>query len=933
TTYNNAVFAGATTYTWTPLNGTVGNTIISDGDAINIQVTQGTCPTVNIDVNFTVHTLPTVVSVIDSLCDDGTGQATFDLTGLNSTVNNGASSTSVIWYTDNSLGTQIVLDNAYLTGTTLVYAEVSNDTTSCVDTVSVSLIVNPLPIANNTTINSCDIGGSQGVFDLTSVDGIVNTGIGDTVIWYTNTGLSVLASPVDSFVSVGVTVYAQVIDTITGCSDTASVTLVVDPLPVVSSTSINECDNGSGQVSFDLTGVDATVNGGIPANVVAWFEDSLGVTSIVSSGAFVTGNDTVYAVVTDGVTNCLNTTPVFLIIDSLPQALDQNFSLCEDVLGSGQTSGVNLTVYDTLIKGANLNTVTWYDDNMVLVGSPTSIMISDQDSLYVIVDNGICVDTAKVTFTVTGTITLVNPNDSLCEDVFGGLTVANVDLTSYEATVFGGGTSPVFTWYQDAGFSVLIGDPSDTTITNGMIVYVSVVDGNCNNSTAVTFTVNSQSVGTLDSTICNGASFVYNGTTYDATNLTGTETFVGVNGCDSVVTVTVTESPLITGVLDSTICNGDSFVYNGTTYDATNLTGTETFVAANGCDSVVTVTVTESALITGVLDSTICNGASFVYNGTTYDATNLTGTETFVAANGCDSVVAVTVTESPLITGVLDSTICSGESFVYNGTTYDASNLTGTETFVASSGCDSLVTVTVTIDPQLSITAMNDTTICSGSQLSLSAVASGSGIVTWYSDVSGVVSVGSGNPLLLGSPGNGTHTYYVNETGGACPSNMDSVLITVGGVVANVSATPISGAIPLDVSVDASGSTGGVVSYEWDFGNGNIGSGISLNNIYTSIGSYVIELIVEDGTCSDTAYVTIDAFGESSIIIPNVFTPNGDGENDVFTVEGTNLESVEGELFNRWGQKMFSWTNINGYWDGRTLAGEEAPDGTYFYMI
>ena len=53
----------------------------------------------------------------------------------------------------------------------------------------------------------------------------------------------------------------------------------------------------------------------------------------------------------------------------------------------------------------------------------------------------------------------------------------------------------------------------------------------------------------------------------------------------------------------------------------------------------------------------------------------------------------------------------------------------------------------------------------------------------------------------------------------------------------------------------------------------------------------------------------------------------------MFTVKGTNLESVEGEVFNRWGQKMFSWSNIKGHWDGRTLAGEESPDGTYFYII
>ncbi|MCB0410481.1 MAG: gliding motility-associated C-terminal domain-containing protein, partial [Flavobacteriales bacterium] len=98
-------------------------------------------------------------------------------------------------------------------------------------------------------------------------------------------------------------------------------------------------------------------------------------------------------------------------------------------------------------------------------------------------------------------------------------------------------------------------------------------------------------------------------------------------------------------------------------------------------------------------------------------------------------------------------------------------------------------------------------------------------------------------------------------------------------------------------------------------------------------GTYVTSLIVTDGVCFDTASVIIEVIGESTILIPNVFTPNADGQNDVFTVSGTNLESVTGQIFNRWGQKLYEWDNVKGYWDGRTLAGEECPDGTYFYII
>ncbi|MDB4533921.1 gliding motility-associated C-terminal domain-containing protein [Vicingaceae bacterium] len=400
--------------------------------------------------------------------------------------------------------------------------------------------------------------------------------------------------------------------------------------------------------------------------------------------------------------------------------------------------------------------------------------------------------------------------------------------------------------------------------------------------------------------------------------------------CSSTTTVLV--NPSTTGVLDSTICNGASFVYNGTTYDGANLSGTEIFTASNGCDSVVTVTVIESGLITGVLDSTICNGASFVYNGTTYDGTNLNGTEIFTASNGCDSIVTVTVIESGLITGVLDSTICNGASFVYNGTTYDGTNLSGTEIFTASNGCDSVVTVTVTTTSELSVRALLTDDICLGMDALLSATSSGFGIVTWYYDVNATNILDYGSPISISNLSGGSHVFFVQEVSGACFSNLDSVSFTVNEVTASINTTSFSGTSPLEVTVDGSGSIGGV-NYDWNFGDGNIDSTMLASNTYLEVGNYNIELTVTDGVCEDIATIQIDVFGESDILIPNVFTPNEDGENDFFKVRGTHLESVEAQIFNRWGQEMFSWGNIDGYWDGRTLAGTESPDGTYFYMI
>ena len=117
----------------------------------------------------------------------------------------------------------------------------------------------------------------------------------------------------------------------------------------------------------------------------------------------------------------------------------------------------------------------------------------------------------------------------------------------------------------------------------------------------------------------------------------------------------------------------------------------------------------------------------------------------------------------------------------------------------------------------------------------------------------------------------------------------------------------------------------------------NIPDSILLGGSFQTIGGLYIDTISTPFGCDSIleTTLTIDVKGcePSSLLIPNVFTPNGDGSNDLFTIEGVNLESVEGEIWNRWGQQMFSWNNIKGGWDGRTTSGTEVPNGTYFYII
>ena len=897
TTFNNAVFAGATTYAWA--TGPTGVTI-NDGDSIEITVTQGTCPPVSIFVHFTVHPLPLANQATLNACDDGTGQGIFDLTTLNVAVDGGAGNT-VVWYTDALLTILAAPDNAFVSGSTTVYAQVTNATTTCTDTASITLIVDPLPVANQTTMNLCDDGTGQATFDLTTLNGTVDGGAGNAVVWYTDATLGTLAVPDNAYLTGSTTVYAEVTDGTTGCVDTASIMLIVDPLPAAIQTTMNLCDEGGNQAAFDLTTLNGTVDGGA-GNGVVWYTDALLTTLAVPDNAYLTGTTVVYAQVTDGTTGCTDTASVILTVDPLPIAIDQTPSLCEDVLGGGSTAGVDLTLLNTSIDGATGTTITWYTDAIltILVGTPTNITVNNSDVFYVLVDNGTCTDTAMVTYTITNTITLVNPNDSLCEDVAGGGSVAGIDLTSYNTTIYSGGAA-VYNWYSDAGLTVPVGTPTNVTIiasTNDTF-YVDIVDGNCNNSIMITFTINPLPVANQASmNICDDGT---GQATFDLTTLNG-----AVDGGAGNAVVWYTDALLTTlAAPDNAYLTASATVYAQVTD------------AVTGCIDTASITLTVDPLPTA--NQAFMNACDDGTGQATFDLTTLNGTVDGGAGNG-----VVWYTDALLTTlAVPDNAYLTGSTIVYVQVTD------------ATTGCTDTASVALLVNPQSTIAMLPDTAVCSGDPLTMTAVGNGGGVITWTSDPAGIVVLDTGVTYSPPTGSIGVTTYYVFEDG-PCPSAMDTFIVTVGGVVANIVATPTTGSVPLNVSLDGSGSTGAIISYQWDFdGNGSIDdTQVSTSTIYNNIGVYTVSLTVTDAAgCTSTTTVVIDAFGESSLIIPNVFTPNGDGENDMFTVKGTNIQSVVGEIYNRWGQKMFAWDNVRGRWDGRTLAGSEAPDGTYFYII
>lgn len=108
---------------------------------------------------------------------------------------------------------------------------------------------------------------------------------------------------------------------------------------------------------------------------------------------------------------------------------------------------------------------------------------------------------------------------------------------------------------------------------------------------------------------------------------------------------------------------------------------------------------------------------------------------------------------------------------------------------------------------------------------------------------------------------------------------------------------------------------------------------------FATSGSFTVELLVSFVQGTDTITYSTDqpfdiSISESKLEMPNAFTPNGDGINDIFKAkEGyESIVSFEAAVYNRWGRKLYEWNDIASGWDGK-FNGSDVPDGAYYLVV
>ncbi|MDC0189382.1 gliding motility-associated C-terminal domain-containing protein, partial [Flavobacteriales bacterium] len=122
----------------------------------------------------------------------------------------------------------------------------------------------------------------------------------------------------------------------------------------------------------------------------------------------------------------------------------------------------------------------------------------------------------------------------------------------------------------------------------------------------------------------------------------------------------------------------------------------------------------------------------------------------------------------------------------------------------------------------------------------------------------------------------------------------------------------------------------------WDFGDGNTSNETNPSYLYKEAGIYYVTLtITDENGCKDQMVKKIEALYEYYSYTPNIFTPNGDGINDIFSpsILNINRDSYTLLIYDRWGNKVYSTTKYGQGWDGKIENGELLPPDTYNYKI
>ncbi len=342
----------------------------------------------------------------------------------------------------------------------------------------------------------------------------------------------------------------------------------------------------------------------------------------------------------------------------------------------------------------------------------------------------------------------------------------------------------------------------------------------------------------------------------------------------------------------------------------------------------IIVKVNPKPVMTSTDTATLCSGAALSIPFTN----SVTSTYVWVASDNSNTTgETITSQTTNTISNTLNNSTLAAQTVVYN--------VTPTSTGGACVG--NVQTIKVSVNPNPNMTSISSILICGdGTPPNIALTADIASTYSWKTtnnpNTTGESTSANTNDTINDAIVNHTlnmqtltYTVTPTSTGGSCVGTAQEVTVTVAQPIASFSNTPDMGTPPLAVSFTNSSENSN--TYVWLFDDGFTDSVANTSHTYVTPNIYTVKLIATNNhLCPDTATATLTIY---KLVVSNVFTPNGDGNNDFFAINKVGISSMDIEIFNRWGIKVFEAHTPDSKWDGYNTNGKTADDGTYYYIV
>jgi gliding motility-associated-like protein len=870
------------------------------------------CPSaVRTPVTITVSTTP-AAPVIGA---GGTSACSGNTTTLTATSSDPTA--SINWYASAAGGTSLGTGNSFTTpvlNSNITYYAEADNSSGCpsVSRTPVNVTVTTTPAAP-----VVGTGGTLVCSGNATTLSITNPQAGLTYNWYNvATGGAVMATGTTFTTPVlnGNTIYYAEADNSSGCPSATRTAVNV----TVSNTPAAPQIGTSGTTACAGNPTTLTATSSDPNTTIEWYTTPSGGAAVASGNSFTTPAltiNTTYYAEADNTSGCSSVTRVAVnvIVSPIPAAPAlTNVGTIQTCSGTQATlsianpqAGYIYNWYTSASGGASVFTGTSF----------LTPALTGNISYYAEADNSNgCPSATRTEADIAVSTSPVAPQINA-----SGTSICTGNTTTLTAT--NSDPNIVIKWYADATGTVVLatGNSFTTPILTGNVTYyadATNLTSGCISPTRTAVAVNVSALPT-DPILINNSVAVCDG---------GNATLT-ISSPQAGVSYKWYDSPAETNLL-----------FTGTTY----ITGP--------------ITATTNFYVTGVNGSG-CNSNNLAQAQVTVQpapaAPALTNASLIQTCSGTQVTLSIANPQAGYTYNWYTS--ATGGASIYTGISFTTPVLTSGTTYYAeasnSSGCPSVTRTAVSISiitaPSAPLVNAPGGGICPGSTITLGATSTDpSATIEWYTSATGGSPIATGGSFTTPALATNT-TYYVgasNTTSGCVSTTRTPVTVNIlqplAAPVVAVSATTISsvtfewgavaGATGYQVSLDNGltffdpGSGGGGLTYTVS----GLSPGQSVTLIVRAFGNSNCELSSNSAAVTGTAQ---NPFGDG-IYVPNAFTPNGDGTNDIEYVYGNTIKSLTFYVYNQWGQMIFKSTSKTSGWDG-TYKGTLQPVGVYVYYV